>query len=182
MRNLLLLSAIILLLGALFSEPIRFWLTANQADFPIEHLTYLPGSYNSVSDEKYFELKNDVPGHNYVDTKFQSTDTYFRFIQTGNSEAMNRYLDALELGSFYNREVLDLNNIPMNVTYYRDGTRRFVWVKGNKRYDIITNDVYLNIDELEKLDGGLKIYKIDPLRPVKKGFDSFFSFIAGYVK
>lgn len=182
MKNLLLLSAVVLLLGALFSQPIRFWLTANGTGFPIERLTYIPNSYNPISDEKYFELKNDVPGHSYIDTKFQSSDTYFRFIQTENSEVMSRYLDALELGSFYNREVSDLNRIPMNVTYYRDGTRRFVWIKGNKRYDIITTDTYLNIDELEKLDSGLKIYKIDPLLPVKRGADSFFSFLAGFIK
>ena len=182
MRNLLLLSAIILLLGTLFSSPIRFFITANEAGFPIEHLTYIPGSYGPVSDEKYFELKNDVPGHNYIDTKFQSTDTYFRFIQTGNSEAMNRYLDALELGSFYSKEVLDLNGIPMNVTYYRDGTRRFVYVKGDKRYDIITNDTYLNVDELERMESGLEVYKIDPLRPLKKGADNFFAFVASFIK
>ena len=182
MRNLLLLSAIILLLGTLFSSPIRFFITANEAGFPIEHLTYIPGSYGPVSDEKYFELKNGVTGHNYIDTKFQSTDTYFRFIQTQNSEAMSRYLDGLELGSFYNSERLDLNGKSMNITYYRDGTRRFVYVKGDKRYDTITDDAYLNIDELEKVDNGLEVYKIDPLRPLKKGADDFFAFIAGFIK
>ena len=176
------LSAIILLLGTLFSSPIRFFITANEAGFPIEHLTYIPGSYGPVSDEKYFELKNDVPGHNYIETKFQSTDTYFRFIQAQNSEAMSRYLDGVELGSFYNSETLNLNGKSMNITYYRDGTRRFVYVKGDKRYDIITTDTYLNIDELEKVDNGLEVYKIDPLRPLKKGADDFFAFIAGFIK
>ena len=182
MRNLLLLSAIILLLGALFSSPIRFLITANEAGFTIERLTYLPSSYSSVSEEKYFELKNDVPGHSYIDTKFQSTDTYFRFIQTGNSEAMSRYLDTLELGSFYSKEVLDLSGVPMNVTYYRDGARRFGWVKGDKRYNIITNDNYLNVDELSRMEKGLEVYKIDPLQPLKKGADDFFAFIASFIK
>ena len=181
MRNLLLLAAIILLLGTLFSSPIRFFITTNEAGFPIEHLTYVPNSYRPVSDEKYFELKNDVPGHSYIDTKFQSTDTYIRFIQTANSEAMSRYLDALELGSFYSKEVLDLNGGAMNVTYYRDGTRRFGWEKSNKRYDIITNDTYLNIDELSRIEKGLEVYEIDALRPLKKGADDFFAFIAGFI-
>lgn len=182
MRNLLLLAAIILLLGTLFSRPIRFFITANEAGFPIEHLTDVPNAYRPVSGEKYFELKNDVPGHRYIDTKFQSSDTYFRFIQTGNSEAMSRYLDALELGSFYSKEVLDLNGGTMNVTYYRDGTRRFAWTKNDKRYVIITDDNYLNTGEIERMEKGLEIYKIDPLRPLKKGADDFFAFIAGFIK
>jgi hypothetical protein len=182
MRNLLLPAAIILLFGTLFSQPIRFFITTNEAGFPIEHLTYVPNSYRPASDEKYFELKNDVPGHNYIDTKFQSTDTYFRFIQTENSEAMSRYLDTLELGSFYSKEVLDLSGGAMNVTYYRDGTRRFGWVKGDKRYNIITDDTYLRIDELERMGKGLEIYKIDPLLPIKKTTDSFFALMAGFIK
>lgn len=182
MRNLLPPAAIILLLATLFSQPIRFFVTANEAGFTIERLTYLPSSYNIVSDEKYFELKNDVPGHHSIDTKFQSSETYFRFIQTDSSEVMNRYLDALELGSFYNRERLDLNGTMMDITYYRDGARRFGWVKGDKRYNIITNDNYLNIDELGRMEKGLVIYKIDPLLPLKKTADSFFALIASFIK
>lgn len=182
MKNLLLLSAIILLLAALFSRPIRFFMTASEAGFPIEHLTYLPSLYSPINDEKYFELKSDVSGHHSIDTKFQSADTYFRFIQTDGSETMSRYLDALDLGSFYSKEELKLNDKVVSVTYYRDGTRRLNWTKNDKRYVIITNDNYLNSDELSRMERGLEIYKIDPLLPLKKATDSFFALIAGFIK
>lgn len=168
MKILFFLGLAILFLGTIFLEPTSHYLTLNEAGFPIEELTYLPEGYANVAESEYFKLKRDVPALNYIETKFGAETSYFKFRQAENSDAFNRYLEAMEAGQTYSQEKFNLGETVATLAYFRDGTRHYVWVKGKKRYEIVTNDYYLSPTEVVRMVDGLKPALIDFGRPVRQ--------------
>lgn len=174
-RKLLFVLVLILIFWALFSQPLKEMAATYDAGFTIEKLTYLPESYADVAEEKYFALGKYIPGNNLVDTEFRSGENYFRFIQAADNYAVESYIDALDAGTFYKRENVLINDTSVTVTYYNDERRRFMWLAGSKRYDVITNDLGLNWTDIEKIQSGLVLAKIDFWETPKKAWGSFIS-------
>lgn len=165
MKNLLLLSLVILALTSFFYEPLKFYVTQNGLGFKIEELTYLPSGYNEINKETYFNPKSDVPYQKYIEVTTRNDKTYIRFIQAGSTDTMNQYLDAIETDRYYTKESVSINKNQATIYYYRNSVRHIVWTENNKRYDISTNDPYVGLEELEKIQDGIKIIKIDFIEP-----------------
>lgn len=175
MRNLLFLFVSILIFWALFSQPLKEIVASFEAGFAIERLTFLPEGYPDVEGEKYFTLSRYVPGNNVVDTEYRSGDSYFRFVQSVSNFAMETYTDALDAGTFYKKDSFRLNETVVTVTYYHSEDRRFTWLIGSKRYDLITNDLGISGSTVEEIQRGLVLAKVDFWRSIKKIWGSFIA-------
>lgn len=169
------LSILTLIGAAIFYESGKFYIAAQQAGFPIEKLTYLPNSYADVAEGVYFELRSDISTNHFVSVTFRSDSEYLRFTQSGNNINLNLYLDAIELGSYYSQEDLQVGENTMTVTYFRNDLRRFVWMSNGKRYELTTNDLSLNLSEVKRIEAGLEVIEIDFLKPLRQSRDRLLS-------
>ena len=176
MKNFVFLTVTVLLIGVFFSEPIRHGITQFEAGFPIEKLAYVPKPYPDVNEDMYFNLRRGLPAYNYVETLFQSEEGFFKFSQTAINKSMNLYLDSIDSGTYYNKETIMINDQTATVTYYRDGSHRFVWFKDQKRYDLLTDDNGLARVEVERIESGLQAVKVDFLEPLKTAWNSYITF------
>jgi hypothetical protein len=171
-----LILVLILLAGSFglifLTVPAQKFLLELEKGFSIEKLTYLPGGYGPIPDSDYLDMGGSAARGGLIEVTSNNQSYFLTFGQMGNSKDGASVRDA-EINNQYPRaKTTEINRIPTTV-HYSSGGGVYIWLKNNKRYEISTNDLFITISDLEKMEEGIVPLKVDVLKPIKDLIETF---------
>lgn len=159
--------------GLIFlTAPAQKFLLEVEKGYSIEKLTYLPGGYEPISDSDYLNMGGSAASSGLIEviSKNQSYNLIFR--QMGNNKDNASVRDVGIISQYPKMEIVELNGIGIKVHSSERGST-YVWLKNNKRYELSTNDPFVTLYEVERVEEGLIPLKVDALKPAKDFFGQF---------
>ena len=171
-----LILVLILLAGSLglifLTVPAQKFLLELEKGFSIEKLTYFPGGYEPVPDSDYLNMGSSTAQAGLIEVTSNNQSYSLTFRQMGNNKDAASIREAEINNQYPKAETTEINRIPTTV-HYSSSEVVYVWLKNNKRYEISTNDLFITISDLGKMEEGVVPLKVDALKPAKDFFGQF---------
>jgi hypothetical protein len=154
------------------TAPAQKILLEMEKGYSIEKLTYLPEGYEPISDSSYLNMGSSAASSGLIEVT--STNQLYNFIfrQMGNNKDNASVRDVGIISQFPKVSNIEINGLDAKVHSSGSGNC-YVWTKNNKRYEIVTYDPFVTIDQVERAEESLSQIKIDILKPAKDFLDSF---------
>lgn len=149
--------------------PAQKFLLELEKGYSIEKLTYLPGGYDPVPDGDYLNMGSGASQAGLIEVTSHNQSFFLTFGQMGDNRDANAIRDVGISSQYPNASTTYLNGITVTVHSSANGAS-YVWFENKKRYEILTNDPFVTMYEVARMEEGIVPLRVDIAKPAKDFF------------